>query len=112
MAMEPRHSVYAAVAPAAVVQAMQAAILTVWLGFRGCGVPVAVIREWRDSPIAGLCGASASARWLPAPALAGRRVFTARRRARRSLAGLAVIIGVVRTALARNQRVNARQIGP
>jgi drug/metabolite transporter (DMT)-like permease len=118
MAMEPAHPVYAAVASVAVVQAMQAAVLTVWLGFRDRGALAAVIRGWRESLMAGLCGASASACWFlalglapaapvravgvieaPMAALAGRRFFAERLHARQIAAGLAVIVGVVMTTL-------------
>jgi len=118
MAMEPAHPVYAAVASVAVVQAMQAAVLTVWLGFRDRGALAAVVRGWRESLIAGLCGASASACWFlalglapaapvravgvieaPMAALAGRRFFAERLHVQQILAGLAVIVGVVMTTL-------------
>ena len=118
MAMEPAHPVYAAVASVAVVQAMQASVLTVWLGFRDRGALAAVIRGWRESLLAGLCGASASACWFlalglapaapvravgvieaPMAALAGRRFFAERLHVQQILAGLAVIVGVVMTTL-------------
>ncbi|HZC15743.1 MAG TPA: EamA/RhaT family transporter, partial [Caulobacteraceae bacterium] len=78
----------------------------------------AVIRRWRESLIAGLCGACASACWFlalglapaapvravgvieaPMAALAGRRFFAETLHARQILAGLAVIVGVVMTTL-------------
>jgi drug/metabolite transporter (DMT)-like permease len=118
LAMEPGHPLYAAVASVAVVQAMQASVLTVWLGFRDRGALVAVAKGWRESVVAGLCGASASALWFlalglapaapvravgvieaPMAALAGRRFFAERLHARQILAGLAVIAGVVMTTL-------------
>jgi drug/metabolite transporter (DMT)-like permease len=118
LAMEPAHPVYAAVASVAVAQAMQAVALTVWLGFRDRGALVAVIRGWRESLIAGLCGACASACWFlalglapaapvravgvieaPMAALAGRRFFAETLHARQIAAGLAVIVGVVMTTL-------------
>src|SRR5580698_1408984 len=118
MAMEPAHPLYAAVASVAVVQAMQAAVLTVWLGFRDRPALVAVIAGWRQSLLAGLCGASASACWFlalglapaapvravgvieaPMAAIAGRRFFAETLHARQILAGLAVIVGVVMTTL-------------
>ena len=118
MAMEPAHPVYAAVASVAVVQAMQAAVLTVWLGFRDRGALAAVVKGWRESLLAGLCGACASACWFlalglapaapvravgvieaPMAALAGRRFFAEKLHVRQILAGLAVIVGVVMTTL-------------
>jgi drug/metabolite transporter (DMT)-like permease len=118
LAMEPDHPVYAAVASVAVVQAMQATVLTVWLGFRDRGALAAVAKGWRESLLAGLCGACASACWFlalglapaapvravgvieaPMAALAGRRFFAERLHARQLLGGLAVIVGVVMTTL-------------
>jgi drug/metabolite transporter (DMT)-like permease len=118
LAMEPAHPVYAAVASVALVQAMQAAVLTAWLGFRDRGALVVVITRWRESLVAGLCGALASACWFlalglapaapvravgvieaPMAALAGRRFFAERLHARQVLGGLAVIVGVVMTTL-------------
>jgi drug/metabolite transporter (DMT)-like permease len=118
LAMEPAHPLYAAVASVAVVQAMQAAVLTVWLGFRDRSALAAVIKGWRESLVAGLCGASASACWFlalglapaapvravgvieaPMAALAGRRFFAERLHAQQIAAGLAVIVGVVMTTL-------------
>ena len=118
LAIEPAHPVYAAVASVAVVQAMQAAVLTVWLGFRDRGALAAVIKGWRESLLAGLCGASASACWFlalglapaapvravgvieaPIAAVAARRFFAERLHAQQIVAGLAVIAGVVMTTL-------------
>jgi len=118
LAMEPGHPLYAAVASVAVVQAMQASVLTVWLGFRDRGALVAVAKGWRESVVAGLSGAAGSALWFlalglapaapvravgvieaPMAALAGRRFFAERLHARQILAGLAVIAGVVMTTL-------------
>jgi drug/metabolite transporter (DMT)-like permease len=118
LAIEPNHPVYAAVATVTVFQAMQASVLTAWLGFRDRGALAAVVRGWRESLAAGLCGAAASALWFlalglapaapvravgvieaPMAALAGRRFFAERLHARQLLAGLAVIVGVVMTSL-------------
>ena len=118
MAMEPHHPVYAAVASVAVVQAMQASVLTLWLALRDRKALAAVAKGWRESLLAGLCGACASAGWFfalalapaapvravgvieaPFAAVAGRRFFAEKLHARQILAGVAVIIGVVMTAL-------------
>ncbi len=118
LAMEPSHPVYSAVASVAIVQAMQASVLTVWLGFRDRNALRAVIAGWRESLAAGFCGACASAGWFlalalspaapvravgvieaPMAALAGRRFFAERLHARQLIAGLGVIVGVVMTTL-------------
>ena len=118
VAFEPQHPVYAAVGCVAIVQAMQAAVLTAWLGVRDRNALRAVVVGWKESLAAGLCGAVASAGWFfalalspaapvravgvieaPIAAIAGRRFFAERLHARQLIAGLAVIGGVVMTAL-------------
>jgi drug/metabolite transporter (DMT)-like permease len=77
-----------------------------------------VFSRWRESLLAGLCGALASAGWFlalalspaapvravgvieaPIAAIAGRRFFAEQLHTRQILAGLAVLVGVVMTAL-------------
>jgi drug/metabolite transporter (DMT)-like permease len=118
LALEPHHPVYAAVASVTVVQAMQAAVLTLWLGLRDRGALFAVAARWRESIGAGFCGACASSCWFlalslapaapvravgvieaPIAAVAGRRFFAERLHPRQILAGLAVLVGVVMTSL-------------
>jgi drug/metabolite transporter (DMT)-like permease len=118
LAMEPNHPVFSAVASVAVVQAMQAAVLTLWLGLRDRKALSAILTGWRESVGAGFCGAVASACWFlalalspaapvralgvieaPIAAIAGRRFFAERLHPRQLLAGLAVIGGVLMTAL-------------
>jgi len=118
LALEPQHPIYGAVACVAVVQAMQAASLTLWLFLRDRKALAAVARSWRQSLGAGLCGACASAGWFialtlsaaapvravgvieaPMAAVAGRRFFSERLHPRQILAGAAVLIGVLLTTL-------------
>ena len=118
LALEPHHPLVAAIVSVAVVQAMQAAVLTLCLAWRAPSVLVAVLRAWRRSLTAGLCGALASTGWFmalalspaapvralgiveaPIAALAGRRLFRETLRPRQIAGGLAVVIGVVLTSL-------------
>ncbi len=118
LAMDTRHPIYGALVSVAVVQAMQAACLTVWLALRDPKSLKAVAKSWRQSLGAGLCGACASAGWFialalspaapvravgvieaPMAAIAARRFFQERLHARQILAGGAVLIGVVLTTL-------------
>lgn len=118
LALEPHHPVFSAVASVAIVQAVQAFFLTLYLTARDRGALRAVIAGWRESLAAGLCGAIASSGWFlalalspaapvravgvveaPIAAIAGRRFFRERLYARQILAGAAVLAGVVLTAL-------------
>jgi drug/metabolite transporter (DMT)-like permease len=118
LTLEPAHPVYAAVANVAVAQAMQATALTAYLALKDRAALGVVLSRWRESLLAGLCGALASAGWFlalalspaapvravgvieaPIAAVAGRRVFAERLHARQIFAGLAVLIGVVMTAV-------------
>jgi drug/metabolite transporter (DMT)-like permease len=118
LTLEPAHPVYAAVANVAVAQAMQAAVLTAYLALKDRAALGVVLGRWRESLLAGLCGALASAGWFlalalspaapvravgvieaPIAAIAGRQFFAERLHARQILSGLAVLIGVVMTAL-------------
>jgi len=117
-ALEPRHPIYAAIVSLAVVQAMQAAVLTAILALRDPGALRAVITGWRESLAAGLCGAVASSGWFialalapaapvravgvieaPMAALAARRLFAERLHIQQLLAGGAVLAGVLMTTL-------------
>lgn len=69
LALEPAHPVFAAIVSVAVVQAMQAAALTLILAVRAPDALRAVFASWRSSLGAGLCGACASAGWFVALAL-------------------------------------------
>ncbi len=118
LALEPSHPVFSAVASVAIVQAAQAFFLTLCLALRDRGALAAVIAGWRESLAAGLCGAIASSGWFlalalapaapvravgvveaPIAAIAGRRFFRERLHLQQILAGAAVLVGVVLTAL-------------
>jgi len=118
LALEARHPVFSAVASVAIVQAVQAFFLTLYLAGRDRGALRAVIVGWRESMAAGLCGSIASSGWFlalalapaapvravgvveaPIAAIAGRRFFRERLHPRQILAGTAVLAGVVLTAL-------------
>jgi drug/metabolite transporter (DMT)-like permease len=117
-ALEANHPVFAAVVSLLVVQLLQTAALGgVLLVFRPM-IVAAVLRSWRPSLAAGLCGSIASAGWFvalalapaapvravgvveaPMAALAGRRLFEERLSPAQLLAAAGVALGVVLTAL-------------
>jgi len=117
-ALEPFHPVYAAVVTVLVVQLLQTLALGgVLLAFRP-EVVAGVVRSWRPSLGAGLCGSLASTGWFvalslaaaapvravgvveaPIAALAGRRLFKERLSPLQLFAGAGVACGVVLTAL-------------
>ena len=118
IAMDAAHPVYAAILSVSIVQAMQAATLTLVLLLRDRAALRAVLRNWRQSMGAGLCGACASSGWFvalalspaapvralgvveaPVAALAGHRLFRETLSLKQILAGFAVIWGVVLTSL-------------
>jgi len=118
LALDAAHPVFAAIVSVSIVQAMQAATLTLVLLVRDPAALRAVLRSWRQSLGAGLCGASASAGWFvalalspaapvralgvieaPVAALAGHRLFRETLSPKQILAGLAVIGGIVLTSL-------------
>jgi drug/metabolite transporter (DMT)-like permease len=118
LALESRHPIFSALASVAVVQALQAAGLTIVLAVRDRAALRAIILGWRESSAAGLCGACASGGWFialalspaapvralgvieaPIAALAGRRLFRERLHAGQILAGGAVMAGVLLTTL-------------
>jgi drug/metabolite transporter (DMT)-like permease len=119
IALEPHYPAFSAIASVTVVQAFQATGLTLYLAVRDRGALAAIMRDWRSSLIAGLCGACASSAWFfalalapaasvralgivetPFAAIAGRRFFKERLSARQALAGGAVLLGVLVTTLA------------
>lgn len=118
LAMEAGHPVFAAIVSVCIVQAMQAATLTLILLVRDPAALRAVLRDWRSSLGAGLCGACASSGWFvalalspaapvralgvieaPIAAFAGHRLFRETLHLKQMLAGLAVIGGIVMTSL-------------
>ena len=118
LTLEPAHPVFSALASVAIAQAMQAGtLLAILLVFDRAAVR-AVVAGWRESIVAGLCGALASSGWFlalalapaasvralgviesPIAAVAGHRLFSERLRAGQILAGGAVMIGVLLTTL-------------
>jgi drug/metabolite transporter (DMT)-like permease len=117
-ALAPSHPVWAAVVTLPVVQLLQTLALGgVLLTFRPA-VVAAVLRSWRPSLGAGLCGSLASTGWFvalalaaaapvravgvveaPMAALAGRRLFKEQLSPLQWLAGAGVAFGVALTAL-------------
>jgi drug/metabolite transporter (DMT)-like permease len=119
LALEPHHPIVSALISVAIVQAVQALGLTVFLLARDRGALKAVAKSWRDSLAAGLCGAVASAGWFvalalspaapvralgvieaPMAAFAGRRLFAEKLHPMQILAGVGVLAGVLLTTLA------------
>ena len=117
-ALEPHHPIYSAIVGVAVAQAMQSAVLTLILALRDPAALRAIVKGWRESIAAGLCGALASSGWFialalapaapvravgvveaPMAAIAARRLFAERLHARQILAGAAVLAGVLLTTL-------------
>ena len=118
LALEPHHPIYSAIFSVAAAQGAQAATLLVWLMLRDRKALRAIVAAWRESLAAGFFGACASAGWFiavtlapaapvralgvvetPLAALAGRRLFRERLHTTQILAGGAVLVGVVLTAL-------------
>lgn len=115
--LEPHHPFFAAMASVAIVQAVQAAALGLYLAVRDPEALRAVIAGWRQSLGAGLFGALASSGWflalnlapaaavrslgvieMPIAAFAGHRLFREGLTARQVLGVCAVAIGVAMTA--------------
>lgn len=118
LALDGRHPVFGAIVSVAVVQAMQAAALVVFLLWRDPAALAEVLRRWRPSLGAGLCGACASMGWFvalalspaapvralgiieaPIAAIAGYGFFRETLSTRQVVAGIAVIGGVLLTSL-------------
>jgi drug/metabolite transporter (DMT)-like permease len=117
-ALEPDHPVFAAVVTLAVVQGVQTLALTAYLALADRPALAAVARAWRPSLAAGFWGATASAGWFvalalapagpvravgvveaPIAAAAGRRLFAERLTAVQMIFGLIAAGGVAMTAL-------------
>ncbi|WBO23159.1 DMT family transporter [Sphingomonas abietis] len=118
LAMDAAHPIFAAIVSVCVVQAMQAAALTLILLVVSPATLRAVLRSWRGSLGAGACGSFASAGWFvalalspaapvralgvieaPMAAIAGHRLFQETVDLRQIIAGLAVVTGIVMTSL-------------
>lgn len=116
--LEPHHPWFAAVAAVAIVQAVQAAGLGLYLALRDRAALVAVLRGWRQSFGAGLFGALASSCWflalhlapaaavralgvveMPIAAAAGHRLFREKLHAKQILGVALVAGGVAMTAM-------------
>lgn len=116
--LDAAHSVYAAIVSVPIVQAMQAAALTLILLLWSPASLRAVLTDWRKSFGAGAYGTLASIGWLVALALspaapvrtlgviespiatiAGHRLFRETLHLKQIAAGLAVIGGIVLTSL-------------
>ena len=117
-ALEPHHPIYAAVVTVFVVQAMQSVVLGTILLIAAPRVISAVLASARHSWLAGLCGSLASTGWFvalalapaasvravgvieaPMAAFAGHRLFNEKLHARQLIAGAAVAVGVLMTAI-------------
>ncbi len=118
IALEPHHPVFSAVATVSVTQAAQSLGLVLYLAWRHPWALRAVGASWRKSLFAGFCGATASAGWLlalalapaasvravgmvesPIAALAGRRLFKERLSLLQWTGGAVSAVGVLLTAL-------------
>jgi drug/metabolite transporter (DMT)-like permease len=117
-ALEPSHPLFSAVATVSLTQAAQSLALIVYLAWRHPWALRAIGAGWRRSLLAGFCGATASAGWLlalalapaasvravgmveaPLAAVAGRRLFKERLTPSQWLAGALAAAGVTLTAL-------------
>ncbi len=118
LAMDAGHPIFAAAATVTVSQAFQSTGLSLLLVLWDRAALRSVFTAWRQSLLAGLCGATASVCWLialgmapaapvralgvieaPVAAVAGRRMFRERLSLVQWLAGAAVAVGVAMTAL-------------
>ena len=116
--LEPLHPLFSSTATVLTTQFMQSVVLTAILAWRKPAALEAVIRGWRGSLFAGFCGASASACWLfalamapaapvravgvveaPMAAAASRRLFKEKLSLLKWFAIAVVAVGVVLTAL-------------
>ena len=118
LALDAGAPVFAAFTGVALVQAVQASVMSAWLALRHPESFKAVLASWRTSLIAGLCGSVASGGWFlalaladaapvravgvieaPMAAIAGRRFFRERLHMAQILAGVGVLAGVLLTTL-------------
>lgn len=118
LALDGQHPIFAAIVSVAVVQAMQTAVLSLFLLWRDPAAIADVLRRWRPSLGAGLCGACASVGWFvalalspaapvralgiieaPIAAIAGHGFFREKLSVRQIIAGSVIVIGVLLTTL-------------
>lgn len=117
LGLEAQHPFFSAMASVAIIQAVQAGVLTLYLLVRDRQALVAVLAGWRESLGAGLCGACASSGWflalnlapaaavralgvieMPIAAAAGHRLFREGLSLRQLIGVATVAVGVVMTA--------------
>jgi drug/metabolite transporter (DMT)-like permease len=118
LAMDAGHPIFAAAATVTVSQTFQSIGLSALLAIWDRAALKSVFTAWRQSLLAGLCGAMASICWLvalglapaapvralgvveaPVAALAGRRIFREKLSLLQWAAGAVVAVGVAMTAL-------------
>jgi drug/metabolite transporter (DMT)-like permease len=118
LALSPHAPLFSAVATVSFTQAVQSVVLGGWLAIRRPAALASVLSNWKESLLAGFCGACASASWVyaltlapaasvravgvvesPIAAAAGRRLFAERLTPGKLAAGALVAAGVVLTAL-------------
>ncbi len=118
LVFSPQNLIYAATGTVAFTQAVQSVVLGGWLAWRKPAALESVLMSWRESLMAGFCGACASAAWQfalvmapaasvraggvvesPIAAAAGRRLFAEKLSAGKLAAGALVAVGVALTAL-------------
>ncbi len=116
--LEPHHPWFSAMACVAIVQAVQAGGLGLYLAIRDRAALVAVAKGWRQSLGAGLFGALASSGWflalnlapaaavralgvieMPIAAAAGHRLFREKLSLRQTLGVMVIAAGVAMTAM-------------
>jgi drug/metabolite transporter (DMT)-like permease len=116
--LSPGAPLLGATGTVAITQAGQSVVLAFILAWRQPAALRAVIAGWRESLVAGFCGACASAGWLlalgltpaatvravgvveaPMAAITGRRLFSERLSLAQWMAGAATAAGVAMTAL-------------
>lgn len=118
LSMDRARPIFAAIVSLPIVQAMQAAALTLILLVQDPAALRAVLRNWRGSLVAGASGTCASIGWFmalalspvapvcalgvieaPIAAIAGHRLFRETLHLKQVVAGMAVIVGIVLTSL-------------
>ncbi len=118
LAMDAGHPIFAAAATVTVSQTFQSLGLSILLAIWDRAALKSVFTAWRQSLLAGLCGAMASICWLtalgfapaapvralgvveaPVAAIAGRRIFRESLTVLQWIAGAVVAVGVAMTAL-------------
>jgi drug/metabolite transporter (DMT)-like permease len=118
LTLDSQHPIFAAILSVAVVQAMQTVALILFLLLYDPAAIADVLRRWRPSLGAGLCGACASVGWFiavalspaapvrplgiieaPIAAIAGHKFFSETLSIRQIATGTVIIVGVLLTTL-------------